>query len=158
MPSPAVHQAVNDLADGVGTQLVGRRTYEFMTYWETAPTDGDDPEAGFARMWQALDKIVYSTTLESAPYPRTRIERTFDPEAVRALVAASPHDVEIGGPTLAAEAWRAGLVDEVRQYLLPVVVGGGLPALPRGVRARLQLTEQRTYPDGTVFLRHSVAR
>ncbi|MGD9956240.1 MAG: dihydrofolate reductase family protein [Candidatus Nanopelagicales bacterium] len=155
-PSPEVHQAVNDLERPVGTQLLGRRTHEVMTYWDTAPTEGDDPEADFARIWAGVDKVVYSGTLADVTAPRTRLERSFDAEAVRALVAASPHDVEIGGPTLAAEAWRAGLVDEVRLFLMPVVVGGGLPALPLGVRTRLHLLDQRTYPDGTVLVRHAV--
>lgn len=157
-PTAEVHQAVNDLERPVGTQLLGRRTYEVMTYWDTASTEGDDAEADFARIWAGVDKVVHSATLDAVTAPRTRLERTFDAAAVRALVESAPHDVEIGGPTLAAEAWRAGLVDEVRLFLMPVVVGGGLPALPRGVRAQLRLTDQRTYADGTLFTRHTVVR
>jgi len=157
-PSPEVHQAVNDLEREVGTQLVGRRTYDLMTYWDTASTEGDDPEADFARVWQGMDKVVYSTTLAEVTAPRTRLERSFHADAVRALVESSERDVEIGGPTLAAEAWRAGLIDEVRLFLMPVLVGGGLPALPDGVRTRLRLFGQRTFPDGTVLLRHAVER
>lgn len=155
-PTAEVHQAVNDLERPVGTQLLGRRTYEVMTYWETAPTEGDDPEADFARIWAGVDKVVYSTTLDEVSTPRTRLERSFDAEAVRALVQAAPHDVEIGGPTLAAHAWQAGLVDEVRLFLVPAVVGGGLAALPDGVRHRLALLEQRTFDEGFVLLRYAV--
>ncbi|MFC6237241.1 dihydrofolate reductase family protein [Longivirga aurantiaca] len=155
-PTAEVHQAVNDLERGVGTQLLGRRTYEVMTYWETAPTEGDDPEADFARIWSGVEKVVFSTTLAEVSAPRTRLVRAFDVEAVRALVEAAPHDVEIGGPTLAAEAWRAGLVDEVRLFLVPAIVGGGLAALPDGVRHRLTLLEQRTYDEGFVLLRYAV--
>jgi len=157
-PSAEVHYAVNALERGVGTQLIGRRTFELMTYWETAPTEGGDPYAEFARIWQALDKVVYSTTLESVADPRARIVRSFDPDEVRALVASSQADVEIGGPTLAAHAWRAGLVDEVRLFLIPIALGGGLPALPHGVRSHLDLQEQRTFADGTVHLRYAIRR
>jgi dihydrofolate reductase len=155
-PSAEVHQAVNDLERSVGTQLLGRRTAELMTYWDTASTEGDDPEADFARVWQGIEKVVYSTTLSEVTAPRTRLERSFDADAVRALVQAAPHDVEIGGPTLAAEAWRAGLVDQVRLFLVPAVVGGGLPALPDGVRAQLTLHGQRTFENGTVLLQYAV--
>ncbi len=155
-PSAEVHQAVNDLERGVGTQLLGRRTYEIMTYWETAPTDGDDAEADFARVWQGIDKVVYSSTLTEVTTPRTRLVSAFDADEVRALVQAAPHDVEIGGPTLAAEAWRAGLVDEVRLFLVPSVVGGGLPALPDGVREQLTMHGQRTFENGTVLLQYAV--
>jgi dihydrofolate reductase len=155
-PTAEVHQAVNDLERPVGTQLLGRRTAEIMTYWDTASTEGDDPEADFARVWQGIDKVVYSTTLTEVTAPRTRLERTFDADAVRALVEAAPHDVEIGGPTLAAHAWRAGLVDEVRLFLVPAVVGGGLAALPDGVRSSLTLLEHRTFDEGFVLLRYAV--
>jgi dihydrofolate reductase len=155
-PSAEVHQAVNDLERSVGTQLLGRRTAEVMTYWDTAPTEGDDPEADFARVWQGIDKVVYSTTLAEVTAPRTRLERSFDVDAVRVLVESAPHDVEIGGPTLAAHAWRAGLVDEVRLFLVPAVVGGGLPALPDGVREQLTLLGHRTFENGTVLLQYAV--
>ena len=155
-PSAEVHQAVNDLERGVGTQLLGRRTYEIMTYWETVPTEGDDPEADFARLWTGADKVVFSTTLTEVATPRTRLVPAFDAAEVRALVEASPHDVEIGGPTLAAEAWRAGLVEEVRLFLVPAVVGGGLPALPDGVRTNLTLLDQRTFENGTLLLQYAV--
>ncbi len=155
-PSAEVHQAVNDLERGVGTQLLGRRTYEIMTYWETASTDGDDAEADFARIWVGADKVVFSTTLTEVATPRTRLVPAFDAAEVRALVEESPHDVEIGGPTLATEAWRAGLVDEVRLFVVPAVVGGGLPALPDGVRAQLGLLGHRTFANGTVLLQYAV--
>lgn len=155
-PSAEVHYAVNALERDVRLQLCGRRTYDLMTYWETASTEGDDPYAEFARIWQGIDKVVYSTTLESVADPRARIERSFDADEVRALVAESDGDVEIGGPTLAAQAWRAGLVEEVRLFLIPMALGGGLPTLPRGVRSSLDLKEQRPFADGTVLLRYAV--
>lgn len=157
-PSEEVHRAVNRIEAGVGTQLVGRRTYEIMTFWETAPTEGDDPYAEFARQWRALDKVVFSSTLDEPAHPRTRLVRAFDADEVRALVASADHDVEIGGPTLAAHAWRAGLVDELRLFLVPVAVGGGTPVLPEGLHVDLDLLEQQRYADGTVLLRYAVRR
>jgi dihydrofolate reductase len=155
-PSAEVHAFVNDLERQTGTMLLGRRMYEVLAVWETM----DDPEpvmVDFAEIWRATDKVVYSTTLERPTTARTRIERAFDPEAVRALKEQADGDVSIGGPHLAAQAFAAGLVDEVQLFLSPVIVGGGTRALPDGVRLALALTEERRFADGVVFLRYAVA-
>ncbi|SDE20910.1 dihydrofolate reductase family protein [Rhodococcus tukisamuensis] len=155
-PDEEVHGAVNDLERTVGTNLYGRRMYETMRYWETAPTGPDEPAEmrDFARIWRAADKVVYSRTLESAPGARTRIEREFDPEVVRRMKASATRDLSVGGPGLAGQAIRAGLVDECHLFLVPVLVGGGTRALPDGVRARLELVAERRFGGGTVHLHY----
>ena len=155
-PDEEVHRFVNDLQRPVGTNLMGRRMYEVMAYWETAPTDAGDADhmLDFARIWQAADKVVYSRALETAASPRTRIERDFDPEAVRRLKHEASADLTVGGPHLAAQALAAGLVDECHLFLSPVVVGGGNRAFPDGLRQRLELLEERRFGNGTVYLRY----
>jgi dihydrofolate reductase len=158
-PDEEVHRFVNDLQRSVGTNLMGRRMYEVMVYWETAPTDaGDAGDADymldFAGIWQAADKVVYSRTLETTASARTRIERDFDPEAVRRLKQEASADLTVGGPHLAAQAFAAGLVDECHLFLSPVVVGGGNRAFPDGLRLRLELLEERRFGNGTVYLRY----
>jgi dihydrofolate reductase len=155
-PDEEVHRFVNDLERPVGTYLYGRRMYDVMRYWETAHTAPDVPpiEREFAEIWQAADKIVYSRTLETASTARTRIERTFDPEAVRQLKAAAGPDLSVGGPELAAQALKAGLVDECHLFLAPIVVGGGKPSLPDSLRVPLELLDERRFGNGTVFLRY----
>ena len=158
-PDAEVHAFVNDLERPIGTYLYGRRMYETMVYWETAPTTGHADDAihqDFATIWQAADKVVYSTTLDDAASARTRIERTFDPEALRQLKASAEHDLSIGGAALAAEALRAGLVDELHLFLTPVVVGGGKPALPEGLRLQLTLLDERRFANGTAHLHYRV--
>lgn len=156
-PDAELHQLVNDLSREVGTHLSGRRDHEVMRFWETAPGDVPGPEGEFARIWRATDKVVFSTTLEEVTTARTRLVDHFDPAAVEAIVAESTLDVAIGGPTLAAEAFRAGLVDEVHLFLHPVVVGGGLRALPDDVRLDLELLSAETVGD-VVHLHHRVRR
>jgi dihydrofolate reductase len=155
-PDEEVHRFVNDLERPVGTYLFGRRMYDVMAYWETVDTRTDRPafEREFAEIWQAADKVVYSKTLETVSSARTRIEREFDPETVRELKAGADRDLAIGGPGLAAQAIRAGLVDEWHLFLAPAVVGGGLKALPDGVRVQLDLLDERRFGNGTVFLRY----
>jgi len=153
-PDEQVHAFVNALERPVGTYLYGRRMYETMRGWQDLPAEGTDPSADFARIWQAADKIVYSTTLARSSTPRTTIERRFDPAAVRALKAT--HDITVGGPTLAAHALRAGLVDECHLLLQPIAVGGGTRALPAGLRLNLELRETRRFDSGVVYLRYAV--
>jgi dihydrofolate reductase len=157
-PDEEVHAFINDLDRPIGTYLYGRRMYETMAGWETDPTiAGRSPLArDFARLWQAADKIVYSGTLEAAPTARTRIERIFDPEAVRRMKAAAGWDLLVGGPNLAAHAFRAGLVDECHLFLAPIAVGGGKRSLPDGVRLELGLLDERRFDSGMVFLRYRV--
>jgi dihydrofolate reductase len=154
-PPEDVHAFANDREREVGTQLLGRRMWEVMRFWESVP-DEDSISGDFGRVWRAADKIVYSTTLEAVDTGRTRLERRFDPEAVRALKADATAPITIGGPDLAAHAFAAGLVDELELLLVPVVVGEGPRAVPEGFRARLDLLEQRTFPAGWVHLRYAV--
>ena len=157
-PDPVVHAFVNDLVRPVGTHLYGRRMYEVMQYWETADTvEGAHPvEQDFARVWQAADKIVYSRTLDSVSTARTTLQRAFDPDAVRQLKESADAPLAIGGPGLAAVAFRAGLVDEVHLFLAPVIVGGGTRALPDDVRLDLELTDVHRFDGGMVFIRHRI--
>jgi dihydrofolate reductase len=127
--------------------------YETMLFWETVPLEGQNPVIrDYTGIWRAADKIVYSTTLQVASTARTRIESRFDPEAVRALKQHG--DISIGGPGLAASAIRAGLVDEYQVFVTPVVVGGGTSVFPHGVRAGLELADQRRFASGVVYLRY----
>ena len=155
-PDEEVHSFVNDLERPVGTYLYGRRMYETMLYWDTAPSDGTVPVflREFTEMWRAAEKVVYSRTLESALSARTRVERSFDPEAVRRLKATTTHDLTVGGADLAGQAIRAGLIDEFQLFVVPVVVGGGKPWLPKGLRLRLELLGSRRFAGGVVFLRY----
>ena len=159
-PGEEVHAFVNDLERPAGTYLYGRRMYETMRFWETADT-GPARSAvmrDYAAIWRAADKVVYSTTLAEVTTARTRLERSFDPEAVRRLKTQARADVTVGGPGLAAHAFRAGLVDECHMLLVPVLVGGGTRALPGGVRAGLELLAARRFTDGVVHLHHRVGR
>jgi dihydrofolate reductase len=157
-PDEEVHSFVNELERPVGTYLYGRRMYETMAGWETDPTLAEQsPQMGdFAKMWQAAEKVVYSTTLKTVSTARTRIEREFDPEAVRKMKASADRDITVGGPELAAHAFKAGSVDECHLFLTPVVVGRGKRALPGDVRLELELVDERRFAGGTVFLRYRV--
>ena len=150
-PDEEVHSFVNDLERDVGTHLYGRRMYEVLVAWETM----DDPAPvmrDYAAIWRASDKVVYSRTLDEPSSTRTRIERDFDPGAVRRMKDSAERDLSIGGPNLAAQALAAGLVDECHLLLTPVVVGGGNPALPAGLR--LELLDERRFGGGVVYLRY----
>lgn len=157
-PDAEVHHFVNDLERSVGTYLYGRRLYEVMTYWETAGAGAHEPavEREYARLWQAADKIVYSTTLTKVDTARTRLEPRFDPTEVRRLVDEADHDLSIGGGGLGTAALAAGLVDEVRMFLAPVVVGGGTPFLPSGARIDLELLDEHRFTGDVVYLRYRV--
>ena len=155
-PDEEVHAFVNDLERPVGTHLYGRGMYEVMAYWESAEVGPGTASVmrDFAEIWRAAEKVVYSSTLETASTARTRIERRFDPAAIRRMKSESMHDISIGGPGLAAAAFRAELVDECHLFLTPVVVGGGKAALPSGVRADLELLGERRFGSGVVHLHY----
>ena len=155
-PDEEVHRFVNAQERPIGTYLYGRRMYETMVFWETAMDAPDQPAfvREYAEIWQAADKVVYSSTLQAVASARTRIERSFDPQAVRKLKATSARDISIGGPHLAAEAIRSGLVDEYRQLMVPVIVGGGNRWLPDGVRVDLELVDERRFDGGVVASRY----
>jgi dihydrofolate reductase len=154
-----LHDFIGEQMESVGTFLYGRRMYETMVFWETAHLEPDPPPfiVRFARMWQAADKIVYSSTLSEVASERTRIEPRFDADTVRTLIAGSDLDFTIDGPTLAAHAIRAGLVDEYQPYVCPVLAGGGKPFLPDGVRANLELLDERRFGNGVMLLRYGTA-
>jgi dihydrofolate reductase len=155
VPDDEVHTVINDLERSVGTYLYGRRMYEVMSGWETVALADQPPYMrDFALVWQAADKIVYSTTLERVSTARTRIERAFDPEAVRRVKASQTRDLSVGGPDLAARAFEAGLVDECHLFVAPIVVGGGTQSFPDHVRVRLDLVDERRFGNGMVHLRY----
>jgi dihydrofolate reductase len=167
VPDAEVHAAVNELERGIGTYLYGRRMYQVMRFWAGLDPDGPLPEGlapdsledvarDYARIWQAADKVVFSRTLDAVDTPRTTLLRSYEPDDVRRLVASATGDVSVGGPGLAAAAWRAGLVQECHLFLNPVLVGGGTPALPEDVRFGLDLLNQNTFAGGVVHLHHRV--
>jgi riboflavin biosynthesis pyrimidine reductase len=130
--------------------------YETMASWETV--ESDEPVArDFAEIWRAADKVVYSSTLERISTARTRLERRFDPDDVRRLKQGAERDITVGGATLAAEALRAGLVDELHLFVHPVLVGGGARALPEGAHLKLELLSERRFGSGVVHLHYAVA-
>ena len=155
-PDEDVHAFVNDLERSVGTYLYGRRLYEVMVFWETAHKQPDQSPTfeDYAEIWQSADKIVYSKTLETVASSKTRIERDFDPETIREMKAAAARDISVGGPTLAAHAIKAGLVDEYHLFLTPFVVGGGTRSLPDAVRLNLELLGERRFDNGFVHLHY----
>ncbi len=160
VPDEEVHAFWNEHERGIGTSLYGRRMYETMRVWADDDWLADEPAVvrEYADIWRDTDKIVYSSTLTEVSTERTRIERRFDPEAVRGLKETSERDLSIGGIGIATEAFRHGLVDECVLLVCPVLVGGGKPALPRGVRADLELLDHRRFGNGVVGLRYAVTR
>jgi dihydrofolate reductase len=158
VPDEEVHAFINDLERPVGTYLYGRRLYETMVAWESLPLAGQPPVMrDFAEIWRAADKIVYSRTLETVSSARTRLERDFDPEAVRRMKARAGRDLTVGGPDLAAQAFKAGLVDELHLFVAPSVVGGGKQSLPNNLRLNLELLDERRFGNGMVYLRYRTA-
>ena len=157
-PDEEVHKFVNHLERPIGTYLYGRRMYEVMVYWETAHTLAEQPPfiLDYTQVWQAADKVVYSKTLERVSSARTRIERSFDPEAVRQMKTSAGRDISVGGPDLAAQAIKAGLVDEYHLFLTPIIVGGGKHYLPNDVQLKLELLDERRFGSGVVHLHYGV--
>ena len=155
-PSEEYFRFITNLVRAMRTHLYGRRMYESMMVWETDPNlaVASPQSRDFADVWQAADKIVYSRTLETISTRKTQLERTFDPQAIRQLKAASEGDILIGGPELAAHAFRAGLIDECHLFVIPILVGGGKSALPDDVRLELELLEECRFGNGTVYLRY----
>lgn len=157
-PDLEVHSFVNDLERPIGTYLLGRRMYEVMTVWESLDNfvDAGPVEADYAAIWQSAEKIVYSTTLTAASTAKTRIERSFDANTVRALKEKATSNISVGGPELAAHALRAGLVDELQVFVVPAVIGRGKHALPDDVRLDLELLDERRFGNGTVYLHYRI--
>ena len=159
-PDDDVFVFITELMRSAGTYLYGRRMYEAMAVWETDPALGRRSEltAEYARVWQAADKVVYSSTLAATSTTNTRLERELNPTAVRDLKAATSGDLIVGGPNLAAQALAAGLVDEIQLFVWPVVLGGRNPALPRDRRVDLRLLGEHRFGNGVVHLRYEVLR
>lgn len=157
-PDDDVFAATTALLRSFGTFLYGRRLYETMSVWETNPALAklSDRTADFASAWQAADKVVYSTTLTAVSTTTTRLERDFDPDAVQELKAAATSDLTIGGANLAARAMAAGLVDECQLFVWPMIVGGGKPALPAGIRTNLELLDEHRFDNGVIHLRYRI--
>lgn len=157
-PGDEVFAFVNDLERPIGLYLYGRRMYETMVFWETGGTGRGQPAVtrDFAEIWRAAEKIVYSRTLQAASSARTRIERDLDTDAIHRLKETSGSDITIGGAELAGQAIAAGLVDELHLFLVPIIVGGGKPALPGNVRAPLELMDERRFRSGVVHLHYRI--
>lgn len=157
-PDEEVSAFINDLHRPIGTYLYGRKNYEMMTIWETPDVvyghGGTSAMMDFGQIWQAADKIVYSRSLETVSTPKTRLEREFEPQAVRDLKAQLPHDISVAGPNLAAQAIRAGLVDEYQLLVIPIMLGGGKRVLPSNVGIKLDLLDERRVGNGWVYLRY----
>jgi dihydrofolate reductase len=159
-PDDEVHAFVNDLERPIGTYLLGRRMYEVMRFWETVPATGDGPPSHheYAGIWQAANKIVYSSSLPEVTAAKTVLERSFDPAAVREMKASEPNDMSVGGADLAAQALREGLVDELQLFVVPVIIGGGTAWLPDGIRLDLQLVDEHRFSGGFVYLRYRISQ
>ena len=157
-PNDEVFTFITDIVRPVGTYLYGRRLYETMAVWEADPTLAaqSDLMADFANVWQSADKIVYSTTMPVVSTTKTRLERHFDPESVREMKTSAASDLTVGGSTLAAHAFNAGLVDECQLFIYPVLVGGGKPAFPSEAHVQLELLEEHRFGDGVVNLRYRI--
>lgn len=157
-PDDELFAFITDLVRPVGTYLYGRRMYDTMAAWETDPSLAarSDLMAGFAHVWRAADKVVYSTTLDAVSTAKTRLERHFDPASVVEMKASATSDLTVGGPNLATHAFKAGLVDECHLFIRPVLVGGGKPALPADARADLELLDERQLSNGVVYLRYRI--
>jgi dihydrofolate reductase len=164
MPTEEVHSFVNDSLRNVGTILMGSKLYETMKVWDDIPTEGvsgpymDGPSQSmndFAKIWKAANKIVYSTTLSEVSIENAKIEKSFDPNAVKKMVASSDKDVDIGGPHLAAAAIKANIIDEYHQIIVPLILGGGNHWLPGGNNNKLELTDMRKFKNGFVHLQYN---
>jgi dihydrofolate reductase len=157
-PNEEVHAFVNDQERSIGTYLYGRRMYEVMVAWETMDLAGEPVVMrDYAQIWRAAEKIVYSKTLQATSSARTRIERDFDPEAVWQMKGQAVRDISVGGPTLAASAIKAGLVDEYHLFVTPIAVGGGMQSLPADVRVKLDLLDEHRFGNGVVHLHYRTA-
>jgi dihydrofolate reductase len=154
---------IKELLRPAGTYLYGRRMYEVMAVWQTMETrDRPSVFAGwddrtwqdFANIWRAADKVVYSKTLKVASTPKTRIERRFEAEAVQRMKETAARDLTVGGSTLAAHAFNAGLVDVCHLFVAPIIVGDGNSAFPIGIRFKLALQDERRFRNGIVYLHY----
>jgi dihydrofolate reductase len=158
VPDEELFARINDLERPIGTYLYGRRMYETMVYWETFDEADDQTavEKDFTQIWKAADKIVFSTTLLTPLSERTSIESEFIPDSVRQLKKRATHDITVAGAELASQMLRAGLVDEIQLFLVPLILGTGKRALPTHEQVPLELVEERRFASGTLYLRYAV--
>ena len=164
-PTEEVHSFVNDTVRNVGTILMGSKLYQTMKVWDDMPTEGtggpmDGPSSAmndYSKIWQAAKKIVYSTSLTDLTIKNAIIERTFDPEAIQKLVVESDKDDDIGGPNRAGQAIKAGIVDEIHQIVVPIIIGSGNYWLPKDFKQELELVDTRKFENGFVHLHYRKA-
>lgn len=157
VPDAEVHTFVNRLFASTRMWLLGRRTYEVMTYWDAqAPDEWEGAEREFAQQWADSDKVVYSRTLTAVSAPRTELRAQFDPEEVSRFKESVQHPIGIGGGELASIAANAGILDEVHVMIAPAVVGGGTRFLGMGLRLDLELFDERRFDNGFVYLAYRV--
>lgn len=159
-PDEEVHAYLNARDSAVTAELYGRRLYEVMQVWETYGTaaGASTVERVYGEQWRGRPKTVFSTSLSAVATSRTTLERHFDPAQVRRLVDETEGVVGIGGPELAGVALRAGIVGTIEYYAHPVVIGGGTPWLPSGLRLDLRLVEHHRFDCGVVHLVHEPVR
>jgi dihydrofolate reductase len=154
-PDEEVFAFIIELERPIGSYLYGRRMYETMCYWESVSPDNQSrEERDFTAIWRQADKIVFSRSLETPNSARTRIERQFDPAAIRRMKELSSLDLTVGGAELAGQAFAAELVDECHLFVVPAIVGGGKRALPDDVRAHLTLVDEHRFRGGVVHLHY----
>jgi dihydrofolate reductase len=153
-PDREVHRHVNDSQRHVGTYLYGRRMYDIMVFWETAADEPDEVFNDYAKIWRAADKIVFSRSEVDLRSQRTRVHHDFDVDFIRTLKQQATADLSIGGAELAGAALQAGLIDEIHLYLNPVIIGGGQPAIPGGLRQKLELIGERRFASGVVLVQY----
>jgi dihydrofolate reductase len=160
VPSEAVHNYINELERPIGSYLYGRRLYEVMVGWETVHAESDQPPyiRDYATIWQTAEKTVYSKSMERVSSSRTRIERDFDPDKIRMMKETSVRNLSIGGPNIAAQAIKAGLVDEYHFFVTPILVGGGKQCLPEKVRLKLELLDECRFDNGMVHIHYATVK
>jgi dihydrofolate reductase len=159
VPDEEVFALATDEVRAAGVHLLGRRLYETMLYWETADQEAslDDAQLEFATIWNALPKVVFSTTLSTVRGNARLASGGVAEEIERLRAEPDDGDIALGGATLAAEAAAVDLIDEYRVRVCPVLVGGGIPYFPQHQRrVDLELVETRTFDSGVVYLRHRV--
>ncbi|MEP7365064.1 MAG: dihydrofolate reductase family protein [Acidobacteriota bacterium] len=158
MPADQPFAFLISLIRPIGGYLYGRKTYEATAVWEPpAVLRGGTPATmEFASIWQTSEKIVCSQSLKTVSLPPTRLDREFRPQAVREGKAKSSLDLAMGGPTLAADRLRTGLVDEYHMLIVPALLGRGTPVHPVNLRLRLDLLDERRFSSGWVYLRYRI--
>lgn len=156
-PSEEVLEFVDSVLSNVGTFLLGRRMFETLRIWETIPVDGSNEGMNrFAKIWKEANKIVYSNSFENVTTANTKIEHAFKPEELNKYINKSDKDFNIGGPQLASQAIKAGIIDEFHQIINPIILGGGSCWLPKEYQAGLELVELNKFKNGCVHIEYKL--